>query len=155
MLCPASRAGSNGRFWLCSGPLERIAHETPTNQNVLGFIARSFIGTARCDGSADALPSLASEGLLSQAGGLTGLLVLRGPLLVVFVAHVGYVHPGMRHFIDGAVAVSDPLIRIWIVLIRGGVIVPGYDVDHGAFGEHRRGIIIVDVVGHPVEVEAA
>src|SRR5207302_9318955 len=45
------------------------------------------------------------------------LLVLRSPFLVVIVAHVGHIHPSMRHLIDGPVSVANPLVRIRIVAI--------------------------------------
>ena len=75
--------------------------------------------------------------------------------LVFVVGQVDDVHPGVRHFVDGAIAVADPLIRIGIVGVVLRVVVPRADLDHRALREHRRRIIRVDVVGHPVEVEVA
>src|SRR5258706_2386777 len=66
------------------------------------------------------------------------LLVLVQPLLIFSVADVNHVHPGVRHLIDGAVAVADPLIRIGVVLVGFRVVVESRDVDDRALRERRR-----------------
>ena len=81
---------------------------------------------------------------------------MRGdPGVVILVADISHVHPGVAHFVDGPIAKSHPLIRIGIVGVRGGVVVPGRDVNDGAFGKHRRGVVRINIVGHPVEIEIA
>src|SRR6185503_19508556 len=91
------------------------------------------------------------EGGAARAGDLR--LACRDFLLVVLVAHVGDVDPGVRHLIDGAIAPADPLIRIGVVLVAGGVVVPRGDAEHGAPREERRLVLGVDVVQMPVELE--
>jgi len=54
--------------------------------------------------------------------------------------------PCVRHLVDRAVAPSYPLVRIGIVRIGGRVIVPGGNLDHRAFRQHRRGVVGIDVV---------
>ena len=41
--------------------------------------------------------------------------MFRGPFLIVVVADIGDIDPGVRHLIDGPIAPSHPLIRIGIV----------------------------------------
>src|SRR5688500_4402144 len=48
---------------------------------------------------------------------------------VVGVVHVGHVDPGVRHLVDGAVAVADPHVRIGVGLLGRGVVVPRGDLD--------------------------
>ena len=81
--------------------------------------------------------------------------MLRGPVGVVVVGNIGDVHPAVRHFVHGAIAVADPLIGIRIVLVRFGVVVPRRHVNDRPLRKHRRGVIVVDVICHPVEVEVA
>src|SRR5262245_7906788 len=57
------------------------------------------------------------------SGGLR--LALRQERAVFLVAQVNDVDPCMRHFIDGTVAVANPLVWIGIVLIGSRVVVPG------------------------------
>jgi hypothetical protein len=51
-------------------------------------------------------------------------LVSRRPQAIFVVADVRHVHPRMPHFVDGAVAKTNPLVRIRIVLVGAGVVVP-------------------------------
>src|SRR5438034_7152412 len=66
-------------------------------------------------------------------------LTLRLQRLVLLVVEVRDVHPGVRHFVDRAVAEAHPLIRIRVVLIRLRVVVPGRHVDDRALRQQRRG----------------
>ena len=75
------------------------------------------------------------------------------PILIVLLGDVGDVHPGMRHFVDRAVAPANPLIVVGVVGVRRCVVVPGGDVDDGTFRQHGRGVVRIDVVRHPLEVE--
>src|SRR5271154_4241151 len=101
MLCPASSAGSNGKDWLCDRPTAQSAKPKPARQDALRMMAGNFIEA--CDRSwgasiASSPPSV-NSGLLIQAGSGPRCFVLRGPFLIVFIAHVGDVHPGVRHFV--------------------------------------------------------
>src|ERR1041385_7955226 len=80
-------------------------------------------------------------------------LVGGGPLGILSLAEVSYVHPCMGHLIHGAVAESYPLIGIGIIRVRAGVIVPRRHVNDSAFRQNGRSDICVDVVVHPVEIE--
>src|SRR5579884_3989201 len=80
-------------------------------------------------------------------------LVPGDPILVVIFGNIRHVDPGVRHLVDGAVAIADPLVGVGIVGVCRRVVVPGGDMDDGAFGQYRGGIVGVDVVVHPVEVE--
>src|ERR1700693_1192485 len=105
-----------------------------------------------------ALAELVAFSYVSLANSLHSIrgalrLMLGGPCLVIFVADVGDVYPGVRHLIHCAIAPSDPLVWIRIVAISGGVVMPGGHMDDGAFRQHRSCIVGVDVVVHPVEVE--
>src|SRR5262245_60190176 len=51
-------------------------------------------------------------------------LTLRDFGVVVGVAHVGDIHPRVGHLVDRAIAPADPLVRIRIARLRGGVVVP-------------------------------
>ena len=62
------------------------------------------------------------------------LAELGDTLLVLSIRQVVDVHPGVRHLVDGAVAVADPLFGVGVVLVRLGVVVPGGDVDDLPFG---------------------
>src|SRR5947208_6431466 len=75
--------------------------------------------------------------------------------LVFVVGQIDNVDPGVSHFIDCAVAVAHPLIRIGIVLVVPGVVVPRRHVDDGSLREHGGGVISEDVVRHPVDVDVA
>src|SRR5262245_29160312 len=86
-------------------------------------------------------------------GGTDWFLPTRLPILILGIAQVIDIHPRMRHLVDSAIAVADPLIGIGIVLVGSRVVVVGGDVDHRSLRERRCCIIGVDVVGHPVEVE--
>src|SRR5258708_219852 len=110
MLWPESCAGSKGNC--CAAPSARA--NTPTAIQppaTAGHSLRMFVG------------------LLPGANACHCWLrfVLRGPFVVVGVADVGDVHPGVRHFVHRTVAESHPLLRIGIVRVRARVIVPcGY-----------------------------
>jgi hypothetical protein len=52
----------------------------------------------------------------------------------ILVAHVDDVDPGVRHFVDGAIAPADPLVRIGIALLRRRVVVPRRDLQIVPFG---------------------
>src|ERR1700731_4914276 len=67
-------------------------------------------------------------------------LVLRRPGAVILVADISDLDPGMRHLVHGALSVADPLLRIGVVRIVAGVVVPGSDLDDSALGQHRRGV---------------
>src|SRR5207249_861571 len=73
--------------------------------------------------------------------------------LVVLIAHERDVDPGMAHFIHGAVAESNPLVRIRIVWIIRSVVVPRCDLQDRALGKERGDIIRIHVVVVPVEIE--
>src|SRR5437773_10397979 len=64
--------------------------------------------------------------------------VFRGPRSVILIADIGDVHPGVAHFVNGAIAESDPLIGIGIVGIGTRIVVPGSNTNHGAFRVHGR-----------------
>src|SRR6185503_15639416 len=76
--------------------------------------------------------------------GLTELRRLRPGLplgknrVVFLVGQVNDVHPGVRHFIDGPVAVADPLVRIGIERVRPRVVMPRGHVDDRPLGEDGR-----------------
>ncbi len=91
--------------------------------------------------------------LLSVAGRLRRALLKE--LFVFLVGEIHAVHPGVRHLVDCAIAVTHPLVRIRVVLVRLRVVVEGGHVDDRSLREHRRRVVGVDVVGHPVEVEVA
>lgn len=75
------------------------------------------------------------------------------PLLIVLIADISDIDPGMRHFIDGTIAPSHPLLRIGIVGAGCRIIVPRHHVDNRTLRQHWRRIVGVNVVSHPVEVK--
>src|SRR5262245_423602 len=93
-------------------------------------------------------PLVAALAIVSSATSALLLLFLRGPgaLLLalrrdaveVFLAQIRHVHPGVRHLVDRAIAVPDPLPRIRIVLVGRRVVVPRGDHDDSALWEDRR-----------------
>ena len=80
-------------------------------------------------------------------------LPLRDFDLIVFVAHVGDVDPGMTHLIHGAIAESHPLAGIRVVWIRRGVVIPRGDLQDRALRQEWSRIVRIDVVVMPVEIE--
>ena len=61
---------------------------------------------------------------------------------------------GVVHVVVAPLAPADPLLRVRVVRVRRGVVVPGRQVDHRPLRQHRRRVLGVDVVDVPVEVEA-
>ena len=59
----------------------------------------------------------------------------------------------MRHFVHGALAPANPLVRIGIIGVVHRVVVPRGDVQHGACRQDRSRIIGIDVIGHPIKIE--
>src|SRR5437867_3883321 len=86
-------------------------------------------------------------------GGLR--LALRNERVVFLVTQISDVYPGVRHFVDRTIPIAHPLIRIGVVLVGPRVVVPRRHVYHGPLWEYRGGIVGVDVVRQPVEVEVA
>src|SRR3954453_8696575 len=69
-----------------------------------------------------------SDLLLLLLGVVAGLrLALFKQRIVILVAEIHAVHPGMRHLVNRAIAVTRPLLRIRVVLVRLGVVVEGGD----------------------------
>src|SRR5205814_8220150 len=140
---PASRGGCFCSVWPDNSPAQTPAIVTVT---------RRALNTA-----ARHLPAFISHfpQTLLRVRSRSRRFMLRGPFGVVFVRYISDVHPAVSHFVHGTIAVADPLIGIWIVLVRSGVVVPRRDVNDRSLRKHRRGVIVVDVIGHPVEVEVA
>src|SRR5262249_38620909 len=86
--------------------------------------------------------------------GSDGRFMPVGPFSVVILADVGDIDPRVRHLIDSPVAKPNPLVWIGIVWVCGGVVVPRRYAYDRAPGQHRRRIIRIDVVVHPVEIES-
>src|SRR6266700_155781 len=80
-------------------------------------------------------------------------LMLGKPFLIIIFADVGDVHPSVCHLVDGALAPADSLVRVGIVRVGGGIVMSGGDADYRALWEHRRGVLCVNVIIHPVERE--
>src|SRR5437867_1946657 len=57
------------------------------------------------------------------------LVRLIEPRRVLLVGDIGHVDPGVRHFVDRAIAPAHPLVRIRVVPVRRRVVVPRLDVD--------------------------
>ena len=57
------------------------------------------------------------------------------------------------HLVEAALPPPDPLRRIRVGAVGGGVVVPGGQMEDRAGGQHGRRIVGVDVVHMPVEVE--
>src|SRR5262245_32360297 len=53
--------------------------------------------------------------------------LLRDFCLIVLITHVRNVHPGVTHFVYSAIAKTNPLVRIGIILVPLRVVVPGSD----------------------------
>src|SRR5437660_4059786 len=72
--------------------------------------------------------------------------------LVVLLGQVMEAHPGEAHVIDRTVAESDPVPRIGVVPVGGGVVVPADDMNDRPRGKHRRDVVRVVVDEHPGKV---
>src|ERR1700687_2317942 len=79
--------------------------------------------------------------------------MLGDPFFIVIFSDVGDVHPGVCHLVDGARAPAAPLVRVGIVRIGGGVVMPGGNADDRSLWQHRRRVLRVNVIIHPVESE--
>src|SRR5712672_3430472 len=77
--------------------------------------------------------------------------VLGEPFFIVVFGYVGDVHPSVCHLVDRALAPADPLVRVGIVWVGGGVVMPGGNADHRSLWENRRRVFRINVIIHPVE----
>src|SRR5688572_26861090 len=68
---------------------------------------------------------------LSLPLGSPALGAFRYHRLVVVVFQIAPGHPRERHLVDRALAVADPVARIRITAVVGGVVVPQNRVQHG------------------------
>jgi len=73
-------------------------------------------------------------------------LLPRRPGVVVLVTDVGHIHPGVSHFINCAITIPHPLVRIGIVRVGPGIVIPRGHADNRAFRQHRDRIVGVGIV---------
>src|SRR5260221_14669460 len=57
-------------------------------------------------------------------------LMFGEPFFIVIFSYVGDVHPSVGHLVDRALAPADPLIRVGIVRVSGGVVMPGCNANY-------------------------
>src|SRR5262249_25506309 len=76
-------------------------------------------------------------------------------LLEIRLVEIIQADPSETHFVDRALAVADPVLRIGVELVVVRVVVPGADVDDGAGGQQRSRVVGVWVSDAPAELVIA
>src|SRR5262245_24197540 len=85
-------------------------------------------------------------------GGRSSLCSYLYPLLVIILVKVGQRYPSEAHLVNRALAVPDPVPRIRVVFIVGGVVVPRRDVNDRSGRQERRNFVLVWVRDMPSEL---
>src|SRR6188474_1800356 len=118
------------------------------------FVAGSSVGS--CCALSALKPSTTSAAAPSRTHLFIGLqLSLVHALLVLGVVDVEQADPRKAHLVDSALAVADPVPRVRVVLVGGGVVVPRGDVDDRPRRENRRDIVGVGIGDVPAELIVA
>src|SRR3954470_16013980 len=113
---------------------------------LLNFVEGSSVGSWATSRSAANMPGSPL---------FIGLLPRFRARLILGLVDVEQAHPREAHFINRALAISNPVARVRVVLVGGRVVVPRGDVNDRSGRQNRRDVVGVRVRDVPAELVVA